>query len=157
MRLTVLRAPSVTFSGRRADRRLEISPISCTKPNKPFPRSSHESAARATKKNITKNEQKIPVNKAGARNKNGPSSGKARRRCGLYVLYNDRFLWSDPRCVIVGPSPERRAPNRTSRRLCDAETRRRRHYGCPKRVRSPSPKIIYWFENCLCKVGSVQP
>ncbi|KPJ07226.1 hypothetical protein RR48_07642 [Papilio machaon] len=35
MRLTVLRAPSVTFPGRRADRRLEISPISCTKPNKP--------------------------------------------------------------------------------------------------------------------------
>lgn len=42
-------------------------------------------------KKMTKTIQKKLVNKAGAWNKNGPSSGKARRRCSLYILYNDLF------------------------------------------------------------------
>lgn len=45
---------------------------------------------------------KKSVNKAGARNKNGPSSEKSRRRCSLYNLYNDCFLWRDPYWLFVG-------------------------------------------------------
>lgn len=45
---------------------------------------------------------KKSVNKAGARNKNGPNSGKSRRRCSLYNLYNGCFLWRDPYWLIVG-------------------------------------------------------
>lgn len=62
------------------------------KPNNQFPWNSPKRTAPVKKKDQCA--QKKPMNKAGARNKNGPSSGKVRRRCSLYIHYNECFLYT---------------------------------------------------------------
>lgn len=82
-----------TFPGSPVDRRHEISPSPIRNPISHFLETLTREPLLWKK---WPKPYKKAVTKAGARNKNGLSSGKARRRCSLCILYNDRFLWSDP-------------------------------------------------------------